>query len=648
VEGKLDDSGTLEAKIDRRLRGDTEVILRAAFRNTPQPQWKDLVQNISYSSGFAGTVNNPEVSSPEMTDAPFRLSYDYIRKEYPDWKNRRLTMPCPPFGLPVLKDKEDEKRERLTLGAELEFVYQGEVALPSGFTPDLPSAVDLNEDFAEYHSTYAFKDGVLSSERRLTIKTTEIPKEKFEAYRKFAKAANDDEGRYIYLKSGTEAAGATKRNPEADKLFAQAREAFQRRDLHASLDYLKRTIELEPRYPGAWSVIGFVHFQLNQVDEGVQAMRREIEINPQNLLVYKSLGSTLMALKRWEEATTVWQEVGKLDPKDSDVALNVGWGLARLKRYKEAVPPLETAAELNPKGSEVRMELAYAYLNIGEIEKALNVYQKAAELDPRPYTWNVIAYELADKNQKLPVALGYAEKALRAEEIRTERLSLEKLETDDLRVPDLLSHIWDTVGWVHFLMDDLPQAEKYVAAAWSLSQYPAHADHLGQIYEKQRKKLPAIRAYAWAIAASGGDLRGRVRGSATRDASLDYPGIEETRQRLLKLLGNASEFDARLRGAAEELSQMRTITIKPIVSKLVSAEFFVLLSRGAKVEEVKFVSGDESLRKAGDALAAAKFDVHFPDDRPAKILRRGILMCHSISSGCEFVMYPPSSVQSIN
>ena len=96
VEGKLDESGTLTAKIERTFRGDMEVLLRAAFRGTPQAQWKDLIQNISYASGFAGTVSKIDVSAPEATDAPFRLSYDYNRKEYPDWANHRISMPARP------------------------------------------------------------------------------------------------------------------------------------------------------------------------------------------------------------------------------------------------------------------------------------------------------------------------------------------------------------------------------------------------------------------------------------------------------------------------------------------------------------------------------------------------------------------------
>src|SRR5437867_5429981 len=74
IDAKLDDKGTLTGKIQRSMRGDAEVILRAAFRQVPQTQWKDLVQQISYGSGFAGDVGEIVVSTPEDTDKPFQLA----------------------------------------------------------------------------------------------------------------------------------------------------------------------------------------------------------------------------------------------------------------------------------------------------------------------------------------------------------------------------------------------------------------------------------------------------------------------------------------------------------------------------------------------------------------------------------------------
>jgi hypothetical protein len=80
MSAKLDDTGTLTGKVERTDQGDdSELLLRSAFRRVPMPQWKDLIQQISYGSGFSGEVSEVTASAPEKTDEPFRFAYSYIR-----------------------------------------------------------------------------------------------------------------------------------------------------------------------------------------------------------------------------------------------------------------------------------------------------------------------------------------------------------------------------------------------------------------------------------------------------------------------------------------------------------------------------------------------------------------------------------------
>ena len=92
IDGQLSDDGTFEAKVEDTTRGEGEVLMRAAFRQVPQPQWKDLVQQISYGLGYSGTVSDVSASTPEAIGEPFHFSYSYNRKEYPDWKSV-ITLP---------------------------------------------------------------------------------------------------------------------------------------------------------------------------------------------------------------------------------------------------------------------------------------------------------------------------------------------------------------------------------------------------------------------------------------------------------------------------------------------------------------------------------------------------------------------------
>jgi tetratricopeptide (TPR) repeat protein len=188
---------------------------------------------------------------------------------------------------------------------------------------------------------------------------------------------------------------------------------------------------------------------------------------------------------------------------------------------------------------------------------------------------------------------------------------------------------WDTLGWVHFAKGDIDRAEKLVTAAWRLLQHAEVGDHLGQIYEKQGRREDAARAYALAMNADRPD--------------------KKIREQLGAMLGGVERADAMAQRYRDQLPRERTIALD-VQGPAGTADFFVLLdnkSAHAAVEGVTFISGDEALRRLGDALTRAKFDGVFPDGAPAKILRRGTLSCAAPDhpASCRFVVMLPADAQ---
>jgi len=160
-------------------------------------------------------------------------------------------------------------------------------------------------------------------------------------------------------------------------------------------------------------------------------------------------------------------------------------------------------------------------------------------------------------------------------------------------------------------------------------------DHLAQIYEKRGQRQNAVQTYAQALA-------------ATRP-------VAETRGRLAQVAGGEDKISPLVHKAAEELSALRTVKLGKLLKENASAEFFVLLgppngaSRvGARVEDVKFISGSEKLRPLAEALRSGGYPAAFPDEIPTKLLRRGTLSCSSTTGDCSFVLLPPDQVTSIN
>ena len=638
IDAKLADDGTLEGKVERTTNNDDiEILLRSAFRRVPLPNWKDLVQQLSYNAGFAGEVSEVTAGSPEKTDEAFHYEYKYHRKDYPEWSQHRLSSPLPPMITPAPDDKPSHP---IYLGEAGEYRFVSRVELPKGYLPQLPASMDLKEDFAEYHVTYSVKPGVLQTERHLLVKRREVPVIEYEAFKNFAKKVGDDHELYISMMAKHVAPASYQEaiwtlpysnNEEAVRAYDGAREDYQKQDPENEISSLKHAVEVDPKFTRAWLWMAEIYMFRHQTDLALEAYHSAITNDPQQILSYKGLGFTLMGLRRFDDALPAWRQVMATAPDDSDGPEYLGSTLFALKRYGEAASAIESAIKLGADQAPSYLQLGSAYLRNGNEDKALTAYSKVLELDSTPLMFNDIGYELADDNKQLPLALEYAQKAVRGEEEASANIKFADLKTEDLAHTGSLTAYWDTLGWAYFRTGKLDLAEKYLNAAWLVSQAVVIGDHLGQVYEQQQKKAEAVHMYRLALAAAR------------------RPDLMTDTKARLERAEKESKTDPATKGAmaGEDLSELRTVKLPAITSESVSAEFFLLFGPGSKVQEVKFVSGSEKLKSADKALSAALFDMPFPDDGPTRLVRRGVLSCSSIS-GCVFVLYTPDSVRSVN
>ncbi|MGO9863132.1 MAG: DUF3857 domain-containing protein [Terriglobales bacterium] len=620
IEGKLSDDGSFDAKVEDTTRGDSEVLLRAAFRQVPQPHWKDLVQQISYGLGYSGLVSDVTATTPEAIAEPFHFSYSYNRKDYPDWKSdHHFTVPGLPFGLPPVR--EDAKYP-IWLGSQTSTVSDTKVEIPKGYTLYPPPNVDLKYDFAEYHASYSQDNGVLIARRWFLSKLQEVPVAEFDDYRNFLKKLQDDVSQYVQT------------NSAAGDLDKRGYEAVGNGNYSSAISLLKKAVEADPKSKTAWNDLGLAYFGLMQDDLAVEAYQKQIEIDPHHQYAFNNLGRVYLRQRKYEEAVKWFKKQIEIDPLDKYAHSNLGSAYLGQHKYQEAVPELEQAASLTP-STEAEMRLGSAYLQAGQIEKGTAVLQKVAEANPKPVTLNDIGYQLADANTSLPKALEYAQHAVDAQERESHDVELPNLLPEDLACTQKIGMFWDTLGWVHFRLGHLDQAESYIHAAWLLMQGAVEADHLAQIYEQQKKTEKAIHMYRLALAVPQA-----------------YPGEsrDDTRHRLENLTGEKMPTAPDLlhpNSNGSELSELRTVKLKRLVPGTATAEFFLLFIPGPKLDDVKFISGSEKLKSAEDALSEAEFQVAFPPGSTARLVRRALVMCSNVS-GCDAVLLTPDSVHSVN
>jgi len=224
---------------------------------------------------------------------------------------------------------------------------------------------------------------------------------------------------------------------------------------------------------------------------------------------------------------------------------------------------------------------------------------------------------------QLDRASQYADAAIHALETQLRDVNLSNLRMQDVGATELLVSVWDTKGWIEFKRGNLDQAEQFIQPSWTVGGAGDEAEHLGEIAEKRGKRDAAIRDYVLSLTGERPPFDARNRLSAM--------GVKD--------------IDARVAKASPELQQERTIPLNK--SDKGTAEFYLLMSPG-KVEEVKFIKGDDNLKAFTDVLQKTDAGMKFPPNSQGHIVRRAIVHCGTTSPGpCTLEFVPSSQIRTL-
>lgn len=630
IDGRVNDLGKLVARAHYAMRGDAELVLRLAFHRTPQPQWNDLGQTILSLDGIRGEVTNVKPGDSTATHDPFELDIDFAQPNFLDWSRKRANTPLPllAIGLP---DPPEDTAKPIELGSPLDVTVKLKLTLPSSYTALPPASVSIARDYAEFKSGYRFADGAVMAERSLDFKTRTLPASRADDYRDFARAVTADENRSLVVTNTTPGEPVIPVSATADDLIEAGLAFLNAGDAAASVPLFNRAIQLDPQHKQAWNDLGLAYLRTGKPDQAATAFQKQLVINPADEHANDYLGLALQRQDKEAQAAAAFRKQIEINPLDAAAHAALGEILLTEHEYSQSAQELDKATILSPENAELQVSLGRAYLNSGYQPKAIAAFEKAAALSPTAPVWNDIAFDLADSKFDLDKAQQYAESAVRATAAAFGKIDLQHVTPGQLQEVTSLAACWDTLGWVHFQKGDLEIAERYIRAAWLLDQNGEMGDHFAQIYEKRGEKDRAIQAYALALAA---------------------PHFNpETRARLTLLLGGNSQIDDLVTKATPHLAALRTVPAGKLLSENAKADFFIALSPGekaARVDEVRFISGNDNMRPLAESLRALDYGPMFPDSSHVTLIRRGTLACSAKDGDCVLILSRAEDARATN
>ncbi len=619
---------------------DVEVMLRAALLQTSAAALTQAINQGARLTGGEGiSVSDVKAGDPFDIRNPFHLEMR-ISGAMPASSGsppRAATEIPRVAGLPANTDwlayilpkapEGDDAKGPVPLGGPKDIFVHLKLTGPSADRIPSLTPVHVTKDFAEYEGFEKLDGNTLSADFHLDLKLKEIPAGRAAEYADFRKQIIDSFfPATSYKPNSSFVPGPSASAPASSDLsavYSNAVRALNSGNSSSAAELLEIVVARDPNYKGAWNNLGRAYTNLRKYDKAIPALRKAIEEDPGEPYAYNNLGLVLLRQKKYDDAIPQFQKQIQINPNDRFAHANLGALYLQTQKYVDAAAELDLAASITPGDSFVQINLGRAYARLGQPEKATLAFDRAVKLDPLPNMFNDAAYYMAEDNLALDQAETYAESAVHSIEDEISSVSVDQIVSRDLANVTTLATFWDTLGWVKFRQGDLAIAEKYLHAAWQLSDRGVIGDHLGQIYEKEGRKADAIRTYELVLATSSAPT--------------------ETRARMAALLGEGQTIESLVQDARPDLPTRRTARIANPQLVDGSARFMVLISRGTDPSTVRFTSGDDSLRPMADEIASARFPDIFPDDTTSKILRRGQLSCSHQSSLCSLTFSPAES-----
>jgi tetratricopeptide (TPR) repeat protein len=629
--GSLDDKGTSHSHIVMNFRGDEEATVRQAVRSVSPAQWDELMQRFSNAMSYSGKVTNAQVSHPEDTAASFNISYDYEREKNGDWDNLRIIAQVAPISLADI-DEKDPPVTPIELGAPHTETAHAVMTLPKGWNADLPASIHNKTPFATFDLTYKFENGAIVTDRRLVILQQNIPAADWPAYHKWFTDSGLGNQPYIQLHTssdGSSASSSADNNPAAADLVRQATQAEQRRDWSGARALLDKARVLNPNQPYLWSNYGYLAVQDHDTTYAIANYQKELAAHPGEAYVSRLLATTYLSVQKSADAITTLQAGIDHSPADETLSLMLASIYTRNGDKASAEKTLRASLTTNPNSTNLKLQLGIALLQNQKPTEGEPLLHDLITTLTDPLQLNNAAYELANANLDLPLAETASKHSL---DLLDEASNNGETGPNALARAALLVSAWDTYGWILYRDNKIAEAEPWIRAAWRNGNSAEAGYHLAMILEKQNHLTEALDQLDLAFEGERGTNAAAVR-------KLIDDETEKLRKSAQSTLKNKPTL---------ELQQQRTYklsrgALKPTGEGWATVEVDVT-TQG--IAAFSIVSGDQSLQPLSDAVQHLNLDLQLPPASHAKLVRRGVLSCHTEPT-CELVLVstssPPSS-----
>jgi len=148
-----------------------------------------------------------------------------------------------------------------------------------------------------------------------------------------------------------------------------------------------RAHELDPLAPILGTTLGDAHFFARRYDEAVEWLLRTIDLDPGFIHPLNDLGRAYSQMGRFDDALAAFERGHEIDEDNPLPSVGIGYTLARAGRHDEARRILQTLEAEADRRYVSPQAIASVKIGLGEIDSALDWLERAYREHDRGLVW---------------------------------------------------------------------------------------------------------------------------------------------------------------------------------------------------------------------------------------------------------------------
>jgi hypothetical protein len=193
--------GMLTGSVDISQSGSAGAELRYMIKNRDEKERREYMEKKLAESLPGVTLDSFVFVEPPELDKPIELHYKVTARQYSHQAGPLLLVRPRVVGSHARPFDDKPRIYPIDLDATGRWRDSFDITIPAGYVVDeTPDPVDLDLDFASYHSKVSAKGNLLHYEREYVVRQVEIPSTKAADFRRFESTILSDEKNAAVLK----------------------------------------------------------------------------------------------------------------------------------------------------------------------------------------------------------------------------------------------------------------------------------------------------------------------------------------------------------------------------------------------------------------------------------------------------------------